>query len=108
MLFEPSELLIFKYELGESGSKYADPLRIKRRLSQSTNGTINDLVQAAAGPDEQARFAAEDKLVAAVCFAFNLPAIDANTGIGCTDEFLLGLLNKFLDWESKKKQSTET
>jgi hypothetical protein len=127
MQFTDEDRLIFgPYPNGELDSQgqplliHGDPLRIHRRLAQSLEGSADRIlrdIHAADAPcsdeaerwaREQLAYAATEKMLRAVIFAFELKPFEPLHGRGLKEAECMGVLNAFLDWMDtvKKKDAT--
>lgn len=112
-MFGEDERRIFTYEGAAGKVVRADPLVLRRRLLQASAGEFYDLLAgsykpAGAGKEPlevvMAREEAQEKAVLCVRAAFDLPAIDPETGSGCTEAMCWKVLTDFMDlMEGEKK-----
>jgi len=121
MHFSEEDRRIYAYHNGTSEVR-ADPLVIRRRLIQNANGKLDQLVREARGEgasleviDERLprpelsdaillQEEAQERLVAVIRRAFELPPLDPATGQGCTEAMVWkvwGSFNEFLEGESR-------
>lgn len=107
-MFTDKEKEIFKYELPDGEKRFVDPLRIRRKLAKATAGKIDELLQKQNSDNLGDQLDADEKLIPAVAFAFDLPMIDPKTGEGTPEQFLLNLLDEYTLWISEKKNPIVT
>jgi hypothetical protein len=108
MLFSDEDKKIFPYILPDGSKRFADPLRIRRWLAQLTAGRIDELLNEQCSDDEQTRFRADEALIPATAQAFGLGMFNPDNGQGCTDKYLLDLLDEFVGFLQSKKKNIET
>jgi hypothetical protein len=96
------------FEDGCGNRRMADPIRVYRRLQQATAGQLAQLLTLAKSDDPVGSSEAEEKLVAAVVFAFDLAPFDPATGGGTTESMCRALLSDFVGWMDAKKKSRQT
>jgi len=104
-MFTPKERRIYQYPMPDGTTRFADPMRIRRRLSWKTTGLIDDIVVQQQSDLAHERLAAEDKIIEATAFAFDLPIFNDATGEGCTDDYLLELFDDFDQWRDGLKKN---
>lgn len=84
------------------GSRFADPIRVERRLAVACDGDVNNVLRLGQSdnPDQAQQYI--DVWLVAIAFAFEVQAFDQATGSGLGEEALMDLYDSFLDWKEKK------
>ncbi len=129
--FKPSDTEIFLFAWPDGSEGRADPLRLKRRMDQATHGKRDDLYDAAIQPlyaidEATGKYAlpltplpdfqrlqfeasqAQERLIAATAYAFEVAQYDPATGEGALEDWLWDTALALDDWLQKKSESTET
>ena len=111
------ETRTFCYELAGYGSRYADPIQIRRDLLIASGGQVwqwaaearalQDQMSVALEGDQRAILAVrlaetEGRLAAAAYQAFDLPPVNPNTGAGVPEEEMAAILKGFLGYAEGK------
>lgn len=114
--FTPDECNIFHFRWPDGSAGAADPLRVRRKLAQVTQGAVDDLYDAALAQveDESGRpvhdrervvyeaMQAQERLVTATFAAFEVEYV-----VGL-EQWAWDLCLEFDDWLQKKSESTAT
>lgn len=87
---------------------YADPLRVHRLLVNELKGQHREVLAASRSQSNEIAFPAIERLIAAVRVAFDMTPWDVATGTGATEDDCFNVLDQFLEWQDKKKESAET
>lgn len=109
-MYEENERLIYgPFDRGDGIHVFADPVRVKRRLTKLLDGQPGKVIRRSR--DETApelALEAEERVIAATARAFDLIPFDPETGGGVRDDQAIALLNDFLSWLDQKKTSAAT
>lgn len=98
--FPPEARNIFGPVFNGAEMVFYDPLRLKRRLQALLGSETQELLANWGHLDAQERF------LAAVRAAFDLPPFDQVTGGGATEEVVLGLWDGYNGWLKKNGRGT--
>lgn len=129
--FRPSDTDIFTFSWPDGTDGRADPMRLKRRMDQATHGKRDDLYDQAIQPlyavddvtgkyrlplspvaDHQRlqfeALQAQEKLVVATAYAFEVAVYDPATGEGVLEDWLWDTAIALDEWLQKKSESLGT
>lgn len=119
--YTEEERKIFSYP-SPDGTKtlYEDPLRLRRDLLLYSQNQFNkwlsdlkdeDEIAEASGPLQDqyilSNLSNMSKILNAARQALKAPPIDQETGEGLTDEYILSIVEKFVEFVNKKKGTSE-
>ncbi len=107
-MYTESERQIYGPYFSGVTAVYADPIRVRRLLTDLLDGNPGKALAALAGPIPELRIEATERVLRAVVVAFGLVAFDPTTGQGLREDEVKGRLDDFLAWwaEVKKKPAT--
>lgn len=110
LLYTPEERGIFgPYDPGDGTPVYADPIRVRRKLSAYLDGrweiVFGQMVQK---DNPLLADEARDRVLAAAVAALELVSFDRSTGQGLTEDRVVAVLNDFLAFEEQKKTTGGT
>lgn len=109
-LYSEKERRIFgPYDRDGTGrGVYADPVRVKRRLTAALDGDPHSAVARTRSEQAQVASEATDRLVPAVCYALDLQYLDPETGAGLCEDEVISVLNAFFEFEEGLKKNAVT
>lgn len=99
-MYSEQEKKVFQYHDG-TAEVFGDPVTIHRRLTAYLDGNPNQVIEATQNADPLAAMHANDRLLAAVRVAFEMP-FDKATGEGATEDECFAALDKFTEYLEKK------
>jgi hypothetical protein len=105
MFTEAQRAIFGPYPRGDGTSLHGDPIRIRRRLVHALEGDLNRWLAEYRCDIEPLAFAAAERLLAATVEAFDLIPFDPLSGVGASDDEVLGVLASFLAFEESKKKT---
>jgi hypothetical protein len=104
-MYTEQEKKIFPYFDG-AARVFGDPVTIRRRLTGFLDGNPNAVVDACNSTDPATAMQADEKLLAAIRFAFDMP-FDRTTGTGATEDECFAAYDAFTAFMEQKKTSGE-
>ena len=127
MKWSEEDRRIFEYPSVDGSAKlFADPLAVRRKLMARSAGKIDDIVDIYRASIEAGNAKAdgeikdvnpgvfvqgdnaEEQIVQAVRYAFDLKPFDPKDGSGAPAKYCLRLFDWFTEWREQKKTSEET
>lgn len=84
---------------------YADPFEAYRLVWQYLDGEPNEWIDKRSSPDPETSSRATEKIVQATRYAFGVEPFDPVTGGGLLEDDLIDLLDRFILYCVKKKQT---
>lgn len=103
MYAEQERLIFGPFDRGDGHQVYADPIRVRRRLTRLLDGDPRRALAACRGPDPGLALEAEERVFAAAIQAFDLVPFDPATGQGLREDGIVAVLNAFLSWEEAQR-----
>lgn len=120
--FTTDEREIFHFLWPDKTPGRMDPLVVRRRLSQATQGRLDTLYEDLLAPlkDEDGldianrdevvyrKYQAHEKMAVAVSLAFEVAIYDPETDEGTPQDWHMGIAVQFDEWLQKKSESGQT